>query len=156
MHDLSFWIEIPKTLGISDSVQLNLLTHSLSVFEDIDSKIRKLKRQFFKAKSLTSLEIEALSECLSSLGYLLLRNWEEIVTTSLNLVIVTIEKNLADGQKSVIRLKKVLKMCKRIEDECIRGGQVKGIYCASKIENAIRRIDLLQEIILSRYFFKSS
>ncbi|OMJ87025.1 hypothetical protein SteCoe_11353 [Stentor coeruleus] len=156
MYDLALWTKIPKSLGINSVKQEKAYKQSLFVLEEVQAKIGKMHKIFSETSTLSDPEIEAYSRYLSSLSCLLLRNWEDIVNSSLEIIIFDLESSLSYEEKSLKKIRKSLAFCRKIKEECKTGDQVKGRYNGQRTESALNKIDFLQECVVKKYFSKNS
>lgn len=156
MYDLALWTKIPKSIGISSAKQRKTYKQSLFVLEEVQAKIGKMHMVFSETSALSDPEIEAYSRYLSSLSCLLLRNWEDVVNSSLDIIIFDLENSLTYEEKSLKKIRKSLALCRKIKEECKTGDQVKGRYNGQRTESALNKIDILQECVVKKYFSTNS
>ncbi|OMJ68393.1 hypothetical protein SteCoe_34162 [Stentor coeruleus] len=152
MYDLALWIKIPKSLGTSSVKQVKIYKKSLFILDDVQTKIDKARQTFSETSNISDFEIEVYSRYLSSLTCLLLRNYEDIVNSSLEIIIFALEKTLSQEEKNLKKIRKSLSFCQLVKEECKTGSESKGKYKGLRIEAALEKIDSLQECVLKKYF----
>lgn len=155
MYDLALWTKIPKSLGISSIKQVKAYKKSLFILDDVQAKIDKIKQTFSETSNISDSEIEVYSRYLSNLTCLLMRNYEEIVNNSLEIIIFVLEKTLSQEEKSLKKIRKSLSFCQLVKEECKTGSESKVKYHGLRIEGALEKIDNLQECVLKKYFNKN-
>lgn len=152
MFDIAIWVEFPKVLGITSPNHEKVCRRSLYLFENIDSKIGKIRRELNQNFNISDQEVEAYNRYLVSLTGLLIENWEEAVLSSLESIISLMEDTLSQKKKCFKKIRKTLACCEKIQAECKSGGTLKANYIGGKFEPALRRIEELEECFISKYF----
>ncbi|OMJ93228.1 hypothetical protein SteCoe_3802 [Stentor coeruleus] len=155
MYDLALWTKIPKSFGINSANQVKAYKKSLFILDDVQAKIDKIRQTFSETSNISDYEIEIYSRYLTNLSCLLLRNYEEIVINSLEIIIFVLEKTLSQEEKNLKKIRKYLSFCQLVKEECKTGSESKCKYNCLKIEEALEKIENLRGCVLGKYFNKN-
>ena len=151
MFDLSLWIEIPKSLGIKDFYYKRLSKKSLDMFANVEHKIEKIRNSLSIEKEMSSPEIEENLRYLNSLASMLVKNWQEIVTGSLQIIVKKFEKMLSQERYNLKLIRKFLDCFKIIYNERTYSSSFK-IQCLDpRIDEALCKIKDLEERAIRKY-----